>query len=266
MLKTVEKLLEIARSQLGYKEKATNSQLDDFSANAGSKNYTKYARDLAEAGYYQASKQGQEWCDMFVDWCFLQLCGNKTEAEAMICQTGLYGAGCAFSAQYYKNAGRYYTSSPQPGDQIFFGDFDHTGIIEKVENGIITTIEGNSSNQVQRCTYSVNNSWVTGFGRPRYEETQASEPAQDATAKGSVEENKEVYTMEMRYLKKGCTGEDVKALQILLIGRGYSCGSYGADGEFGSATDAAVRKYQQSKGLDVDGIAGPATLGSLLGK
>ena len=73
------------------------------------------------------------------------------------------------------------------------------------------------------------------------------------------------YTMEMRNLKKGCTGEDVKALQILLIGRGYSCGKYGADGDFGSATDSAVRAYQKATGKTVDGVAGKATMSGLLG-
>lgn len=73
------------------------------------------------------------------------------------------------------------------------------------------------------------------------------------------------YTMEMRLLRKGCKGEDVRALQILLIGRGYSCGRYGADGDFGAETDKAVRKYQAAKKLEVDGIAGPDTVGSLLG-
>ena len=87
---------------------------------------------------------------------------------------------------------------------------------------------------------------------------------------GSVEKattttRKGDYTMEMRNLKKGCTGEDVKALQILLIGRGYDCGSYGSDGDFGSATDKAVRAYQKDKGLTVDGVAGKDTMSGLLG-
>lgn len=73
------------------------------------------------------------------------------------------------------------------------------------------------------------------------------------------------YTMEMRLLKKGCKGEDVRALQILLIGRGYNCGRYGADGDFGADTDKAVRKYQTDKKLEVDGIVGSATMGSLMG-
>lgn len=73
------------------------------------------------------------------------------------------------------------------------------------------------------------------------------------------------YTLSIRALSKGCEGEDVRALQILLNGRGskYNCGT--ADGTFGSKTESAVRKYQQDNGLATDGIAGPATQGSLLG-
>ena len=69
----------------------------------------------------------------------------------------------------------------------------------------------------------------------------------------------------MRNLKKGCKGDDVRALQILLIGYGFSCGSYGADGSFGSATDTALRAFQKANGLSVDGICGPKTWSKLLG-
>lgn len=78
-----------------------------------------------------------------------------------------------------------------------------------------------------------------------------------------AETKKEGYTMKMRTLRKGCKGEDVRALQILLKGRGFDCGD--ADGIYGAKTEAAVRKYQESKKLTADGIAGPATMGSLLG-
>ncbi len=66
-------------------------------------------------------------------------------------------------------------------------------------------------------------------------------------------------------LKKGSEGNSVKALQILLIGYGYSCGRYGADGEFGGDTEKAVRAYQADRRLEVDGVVGPATWADLLG-
>ena len=70
--------------------------------------------------------------------------------------------------------------------------------------------------------------------------------------------------MNLNMLSKGSKGGSVKALQILLIGYGYSCGSYGADGDFGSATDNAVRRFQSAKGIGVDGIVGTNTWTKLL--
>ncbi len=61
------------------------------------------------------------------------------------------------------------------------------------------------------------------------------------------------------YLCKGDSGSEVKTLQENLIRLGYSCGSAGADGEFGTNTDAAVRAFQKDNGLTVDGLAGEKT-------
>ena len=73
------------------------------------------------------------------------------------------------------------------------------------------------------------------------------------------------YRLELPLLKTGDTGAAVKALQALLIAAGCDCGSFGIDGDFGKATDAAVRAFQKKAGLDVDGCVGEATMGSLLG-
>ena len=80
-----------------------------------------------------------------------------------------------------------------------------------------------------------------------------------------VVKNEEVCTVNLSMLSKGSKGEPVKALQILLIGNGFSCGSYGVDGSFGGDTDEAVRKFQKAKGIGVDGIVGPVTWAKLLG-
>lgn len=66
-------------------------------------------------------------------------------------------------------------------------------------------------------------------------------------------------------LKKGSKSDAVKALQLLLIGYGFSCGELGADGVFGAATDAAVRKFQNANKLSADGICGNDTWYRLLG-
>lgn len=64
------------------------------------------------------------------------------------------------------------------------------------------------------------------------------------------------YKLGDRLLKKGMTGDDVKELQSNLIKLGYSCGSCGADGDFGSGTLSAVRAFQKDHGLSVDGQYG----------
>lgn len=70
-------------------------------------------------------------------------------------------------------------------------------------------------------------------------------------------------TVNVSVLKRGATGSQVKALQALLNGYGFNCGS--VDGDFGSKTYTALCKYQNAMGLQVDGSCGPKTWSSLLG-
>lgn len=172
---TASKVLAVAIAEIGYKEKASNSQLDNKTSNPGANNYTKYARDFDQKypNWYNGKKNGYAWCDMFVDWCFLTAFGYA-KALSLLCQPEKScGAGCTYSAQYYKNKGQFHTSNPKPGDQIFFGtsisNCTHTGIVEKADGSHVYTIEGNTSNQVARRTYALNNSTIVGYGRPKYD-------------------------------------------------------------------------------------------------
>ena len=65
------------------------------------------------------------------------------------------------------------------------------------------------------------------------------------------------------YLEKGDTGSEVTTMQKRLIKVGYSCGAAGADGDFGSDTDSALRKFQKDNGLTVDGQYGPKSKAKL---
>ena len=265
-------LIKIAEAELGYLEKASNKDLDSKTANAGSNNYTKYSRDLAKAGFFNNSKQGYAWCAVFVTWLGWKLCGeDRAKAENLLCQTGPYGAGCTSAVQYYLQQGRFHTGIPKVGDQIFFWDAGktraaHTGIVVDVDDSYVYTIEGNTSAAsgvvenggcVRNKKYALSYSRIYGYGRPRYDE----EPAISAP----TTKKKEEINMNMKTLKKGDKGPQVAALQALLIGYGYDCGRTGADGDFGGATDSALRKYQSRNGLTVDGVAGPKTWAKLLG-
>lgn len=253
-------------------EKASNASLDSSTANAGTANYTKYARDLdAIPNFYNGKKNGYAWCDVFVDWCFVKAYGAEAALKLTCQPEKSAGAGCKYSAQYYKNKGQFHTS-PKVGDQIFFtsnGSVSHTGIVYKVDSSKVYTIEGNTSGAsgvvangggVCKKSYSLSSSRIHGYGRPAYDvgsvkvETPVEAPV-------PVQMN----TLIMPMLQKGNAGKAVKALQILLIGYGYSCGNYGADGDFGNATRNAVLSYQKAKGLEHDGIVGYRTWASLLG-
>ena len=85
----------------------------------------------------------------------------------------------------------------------------------------------------------------------------------DASETPAASENSEISGLPL--LERGSEGDSVKALQILLIGYGYSCGSCGADGEFGSATENAVEAFQEDMELEADGKVGSKTWAKLVG-
>ena len=261
----VEKVISIAKDEVGYLEKANNSQLDSKTANAGRNNFTKYARDLDNIpGFYNGRKQGFAWCDCFFDWLMVKAYGVEN-AKRLLCQPSKsLGAGCQFSMQYYKNKGQL-KSSPKIGDQIFFknssGNICHTGLVYAVDSAYVYTIEGNTSTAagvvangggVCKKKYKLNYNRIAGYGRPKYD------------AFKTVENTVEGVTcvMELNVLRKGSKGNSVKALQILLNGNGCNCGL--TDGDFGTSTHDAVVAFQKMQSLDADGVVGAQTWGKLL--
>lgn len=252
----IDLVLNLARSEVGYHEKASNSQLDDKDANAGSGNWTKYARDLDNLrNFYNGAKNGYPYCDVFYDWLFVKCFGAELGRQ-MLCQPlNSAGAGCKFSVQYYKQYGRWITGTPEPGDQIFFsyaaGEYSHTGLVESVSGGVVTTIEGNTSNSVGRRSYAVGSSTIAGYGKPRWEL---------AVNSGSSDISFGPSESSERVLKLGCRGEDVMQLQKDLIRMGYDVGPDGADGDYGTNTKNAVMKFQREHHIEpVDGEVGDDT-------
>ena len=73
------------------------------------------------------------------------------------------------------------------------------------------------------------------------------------------------FTLTLQQLSEGDKGEQVKALQQLIMANGIKLPKYGADGDFGAETKAGVMEYQRKMNLSADGIAGPNTWKKLLG-
>jgi hypothetical protein len=181
-------VIAVAISELGYKEKRSNSSLDEKEANAGSGNFTKYARDFDEKwpNWYNGKKQGFPWCDLALDHWFLTAYGYEN-ALRLLCQPERSaGAGCTYSLRYYREKGQFHQYGPKAGDQIFFGtsldNATHTGLVERVEGTTVHTIEGNTGDQVARRHYSIYDSAILGYGRPAYDEEESTPAAQATSA------------------------------------------------------------------------------------
>lgn len=250
------KVIKIAEAEIGYLEKKSNSSLDHKTENAGSNNFTKYARDLDALGdFYNGKKQGYAYCDMFVDWCFLKAYGLDAALELLCQPKKSYGAGCGWSAEYYKRANRFYKVGPKVGDQIFFWNSKktsvaHTGLVIKVTASTVYTIEGNTSGAsgvidngggVCQKRYSITYSRIYGYGRPNYD----PEPVDT-----KIDTVKEVQQWLNKTYNSGLSVDNdygpktkkalVKALQKEL--------GVKVDGDYGPITNNAVKKNNLQKG------------------
>lgn len=257
-------VIETARKYVGYLEKASNANLDDFTANAGKKNYTKFNRDYLKHG--PGGAQPMEWCGAFTSMCFVYTYGIEA-AKALLC--GDLHCYTPNGANFFKKQNRYIKrgkGNPQAGDVVFFystakGRIGHVGIVEKVTSSRVYTIEGNTSGAstlitngggVKRKNYPLTSTYIDGYGRPDYAHIDA--------------ETGDVITLELgdRLLENGCEGDDVKELQEALIKLEYDCGRWGADGDFGDATEIAVEEFQRDHGCTVDGQYGPKSHAAML--
>lgn len=198
-------VIKIALNEVGYLEKASNSNLDSFTENAGAANYTKYARDIDTyyPSFYGGKINGQSWCDVFVDWCFIKAYG-EAGAKKLLCQPSYSaGANVGESADYFIKANRLYKDNPKPGDQIFITydgtSRDHTGLVVDVDSSYVYTVEGNSSNAVRKHTYPLNDSSIYGYGRPDYDEAGETEPEDPDVITYIVQEGDTLNDIAARY-------------------------------------------------------------------
>ena len=142
-------MLDIVRGQLGVREATGNN-------------------DGVPSQRYMSGRK-EPWCANFVSWAFRQagtpLPGNQRAL-----------AGVEYMEDQMQGAGKWFargSQTPKAGDIIFFanrgssdaGPGRHVGMVEKVENGRVYTIEGNTSNMVARRSYPLDLARITGYGR-----------------------------------------------------------------------------------------------------
>lgn len=254
-MKAVERLIATAEAELGYLEKKSNKDLDDKTANAGSANYTKYNRDLKK--WTGVGSLSAQWCQAFVDWLFITAFGLETAKKLIYTWTNYTPTG----SNAFKKRDRYIKrgkGKPKRGDVIYFyssakGRIGHVGIVYKVDSSKVYTIEGNTSGAsslvtngggVKKKSYSLSSTYIDGYGSVDYSVVDGLDfKAPEAAA----------VKLGDRVLQNGSEGDDVKELQAALIGLGFSCGEYGADGEYGDCTEMAVRAFQAARGCNASG-------------
>jgi putative peptidoglycan binding protein/CHAP domain-containing protein len=227
-MSTVDHVLDRARSQIGVKEHPAGS------------NRTPYCDWYGITG---------PWCAMFVSWC--------TYMEGLpLSATTAKGFAYTPSGVAWFQRRRRWTTRPAPGHIVFFdfpGDsvkrVSHVGIVESVRpDGSIVTIEGNTDERGGRTggrvMRKVRRVGIVGYGVPDYQD-------------GRRDDRPVALRFPGRLLKQGVRGPDVKLVQGRLVQLGVA--RLAVDGGFGPLTEAAVRKFQRAKGLEVDGVVGPRT-------
>ena len=166
-----------------------------------------------------------------------------------------------YGAQDGQKAGKWYSGTTanvkahcKPGAKVYYdwngsnnlGAVDHVEVCEKnLGDGRVQTIGGNTSDKCLRRVRS--SSVIAGFWMPAYTGSPTPPPAPNPG--GS-------------YIQKGDTGSEVKALQTDLNTLGAKP-KLVVDGDFGPATEAAVKAFQKAHKLEVDGVVGPKTSAAL---
>ena len=229
---SASKILALAKKELGNKEYPAGSNKVKY-------NETYYGHSVSGSSY--------PWCAVFIWWLFYR------SNAAQLYYGGEKTAYCPALLQYYESKGQIVSGGYKPGDLIFFdfngnGTPDHIGICESFNGTYITTIDGNTGTDNEANGGCVmrrkrHKKYVCGAARPAYSKEKEDD-------------------MILPVLKKGSKGKSVKALQALLVGYGYNIE---IDSSFGPATEKAVRKFQSSQRIAVDGSGGSSTCRKLLG-
>ena len=243
-----QRVVAAAKAWIGYNEAdGSHRQIVDV--------YNSH-RPLAR-GY--ALKYTDAWCAGFVSAVAIKL----SLTDIMPTEVGVWNM-----IELYRKLGRWQESDsyvPKPGDVIMYAWSDngvgdctsgasHVGIVVACDGKTITVIEGNKANAVGYREIAVNGRYIRGFGLPDYaSKATENEPVSPAPATNK----EETIKMELRMLKRGMSGNDVRAAMLLMKDKGYYPYTIPAsDKLFGPKMEAGVRKMQAEHNLGVDGLIG----------
>lgn len=212
----VESVISLAKAFVNYCEKKSNSNLLDFTTNAGSGNFNRFSDELDKAAYWnkgdgKSIKNGHEWCAAFINWLVF-VCSDYdiVKTKEILCiplDEENLGAGVEFLRKYFRAVGRY-DAKPEKGDLVIFttvndgkNSADHVGLLTAIgRDGTIYTIEGNKDNKVSECFYPPDYWKILGYAHPRYDVPEDS--AADKLKIIQLEEELSKLKAENEKLKK----------------------------------------------------------------
>ena len=275
---TAQDIIDVVKSWIGYSEaNGKHRRIVDI--------YNAYG---AKAGYPRGYKvpYNVPWCDVTVSAAFIQ--------AGAVDLIGGVECGVEEHIQIFKRKGIWIedgTITPKPGYIICYnwdqygqpndGYADHIGIVEAVKGGMITIIEGNYNDAVQRRTIRVGWEYIRGYAAPNYADnsinnstnlttksTNSIKNTTNSIKNSTTQVTTSTYTFTPQTVSNGSVGKSALLLQTLLRGLGYlgnDSRQLDLDGQAGANTIGALRRYQADHALTADGVAGPQTWGCIIG-
>lgn len=257
-------IVDQMKSWIGYKESdGTHKKIIDIY-----NNHKPLAR-----GY--KVKYTDEWCATTVSACAIK-CGYTAIIPTE--------CGCEPMINLFKKIGCWRENenyTPSPGDVIFYdwqdngvgddtGRSDHVGIVEKVNNGVITVIEGNFANRVMRRSIRVNARYIRGYGLPKYDAYEAPKSSSSSSTSYSLKEFVKDIQRSFGAKIDGIAGPETLSKTITVsskLNNKHSCVYYiqrrlkalgyvevgTIDGVAGPKFTSAVAHFQMDNNCEVDG-------------
>ena len=232
-------IVNVALSQVGYHEGSGSSDLSGSSSSSG--NYTEYGKWFG---------QQSNWCAIFISWC-----ANQAGVPTSVVKKNAIASGssCQFGEKKYSFGSR----SPQVGDIIYVqndsdSDVDHVGLIYKVDDTYIYSVEGNFGNKVGTIKYYkdtgrqtyYSSTKILFYGAPSYSTGSATgntAPTTPAVEKGDVNIDKKVNSNDALHILEFSVGK--RALSDIQ----KTAGDMNNDGKVDSQDALAVLKKSTGK-------------------
>lgn len=227
-----------AKAQEGYLEKKNGNlkYLYNKTANAGKANYTKFGLEMHKI-YPAVMDYPAAWCGAFVDWVFQKTYGVSTAKGILQRNFDDYTVA---AAQAYKKKGAL-NHTPELGAQIFFSrngqvsGIYHTGLVTKVTNRTVYTIEGNTSSAanvvpnggaVRSKSYARTSTAISRafFGHPNYQDGNKDSEAPKAATNTTTTATKTKKQAAQLFARStaGAYTVNVRAGSILYLRTGAS--------------------------------------------